>query len=54
MEWGCLCWPFGEWTVAFAATLAPFGHCGEDWMQTGQDNSLVALRSRGLYLCQSP
>jgi hypothetical protein len=29
MEWGCLCWPFGEWPVAFAAPLAPFGHCGE-------------------------
>jgi hypothetical protein len=44
--------------VAFAAPLAPFGHCGEDCIQTERDKPLVICVDssffRGLYLHQSP
>jgi hypothetical protein len=46
MEWTCLCWPFGEWPppVAFAAPLAPFGHCGEAARKQDETRPLAHLK----------
>ena len=61
MEWGCLCWPFGEWTVAFAAPHLSLSPLWPLWGRLHPDKSRQAigylrqiLDFRGRYLCQSP